>query len=286
MNIPDNATLKESQRRDWNAVASGWEKWWPTIEEGARHVSQRLIDAAQIQSGHTVLDIATGIGEPAVSAATRFGDSIRIIAADQAADMLAIARKRAAGLNLNNIEFIEMDGEQLTLSGNETVHAVLCRWGLMFMPDLDQALRSIHNTLAPGGRLSTAVWSTPEKTPSISFAMKFVRQRLDLPPPPANMPGPFCLADIDALSARMSAAGFSDITHDRFGVTFAMPSAEAFTEFTREIAAPVASMVDRQPAAERQQIWDELTEAIKQFATADGRIEIENECICVCAVKP
>ena len=280
-----NSTVKDNQRRDWNAVATGWEKWWPSLEQGARHISHWLIDAAAIQPGSTVVDIATGIGEPAISVATRHGDSVRVIATDQAADMLNIARKRAAELRLGSIEFLEMDGEQLAVDHVASVDSVLCRWGLMFMPDVDRALRAIHNTLTPGGRFATAVWSTADRAPSIGFAMNFVRQRLNLPPPPANMPNPFCLADVAALTNRLAAAGFTDIAHEHVGVTFAMPSAEAYTEFTREIAAPVTAMVESQPAAARQQTWDALTEAIKQFSTADGRIEIENECICFSARK-
>ena len=50
-------------------MAEGWEKWWNTIEVGADNVSHRLIELAEIKSGSRVLDIATGIEDPAITAA-------------------------------------------------------------------------------------------------------------------------------------------------------------------------------------------------------------------------
>ena len=94
----DPAQYKSGQRRDWDNAASGWKRWWPTIETGAQVVSDRLVELAQVEPGHCVLDIATGIGEPAVTAARRVGASGRVTATDQSMDMLDIARERASDL--------------------------------------------------------------------------------------------------------------------------------------------------------------------------------------------
>ena len=60
--------FKINQRQSWDSVASGWQKWWKTIEIGAQKVSNRLVELAEIRTGLRVLDIATGIGEPAITA--------------------------------------------------------------------------------------------------------------------------------------------------------------------------------------------------------------------------
>lgn len=54
--------FKINQRQSWDSVASGWQKWWKTLEIGAQKVSDRLIELAEIKAGQRVLDIATGIG--------------------------------------------------------------------------------------------------------------------------------------------------------------------------------------------------------------------------------
>ena len=65
----DPDRFKIEQRRSWDSVASGWKEWWKTFENGGQHVIDKLIELAGIRPGSRVLYIATGIGEPAISAA-------------------------------------------------------------------------------------------------------------------------------------------------------------------------------------------------------------------------
>ena len=109
----DPARYKAAQRQEWGAVAERWRKWWETIERGAQHVSDRLIELAEIQPGQRVLDVATGIGEPSLTAARRVGPTGSVVATDQAPQMLKIARERSDDLGLRNVEFHEMDAEAL-----------------------------------------------------------------------------------------------------------------------------------------------------------------------------
>src|ERR1700722_11062341 len=109
--VVDPQELKNEQRRDWDAAAAGWKKWWPVFERSAQQVSDRLVELAGVGPGARVLDIATGNGEPALSVARRVGPGGRVIATDQSAGMLAIARERAAALGVANVEFREVDGE-------------------------------------------------------------------------------------------------------------------------------------------------------------------------------
>jgi ubiquinone/menaquinone biosynthesis C-methylase UbiE len=67
----DPNQFKESQRQSWDSVSEGWQKWWKTIENGAQIVSNRLVELAHIKSGDKILDLATGIGEPAITAAKK-----------------------------------------------------------------------------------------------------------------------------------------------------------------------------------------------------------------------
>ena len=65
----------------------------------------------------------------------RVGAIGKVIGTDQSPQMLAIDRERATDLGLTNVEFREMDAEALDLSEG-AFDAVLCRWGLMFLPNL------------------------------------------------------------------------------------------------------------------------------------------------------
>lgn len=62
---------KETQRQSWDGVAVGWQEWWQTFEKDAQRLSDHLVELAKINSSSKVLDIATGIGEPAITAAKK-----------------------------------------------------------------------------------------------------------------------------------------------------------------------------------------------------------------------
>ena len=73
MTTLDSKQYKEEERQNWDRVDNTLQKWWKTIERGAKKVSRRLIDLGEIKPGSMVLDIATGIGEPAITAANKVG---------------------------------------------------------------------------------------------------------------------------------------------------------------------------------------------------------------------
>lgn len=75
MSTFDPEQYKASQRQGWDSVADGWKKWWKTTETAGEKVSRWLIELAEIRQGSTVLDIATGIGEPSITAAHQVGNS-------------------------------------------------------------------------------------------------------------------------------------------------------------------------------------------------------------------
>src|SRR5215813_2863994 len=112
----DPVQYKSGQRHVWDQVAAGWKKWWPTLEESLQAVSDRLVELAEIRDGQRVLDVGSGSGEPAVTAARRVGLGGSVVATDQSPQMLEIGRQRAAALGLRNLEFQEMDSEALEFS--------------------------------------------------------------------------------------------------------------------------------------------------------------------------
>jgi cyclopropane fatty-acyl-phospholipid synthase-like methyltransferase len=109
----DPVQYKEAQRQEWGSAAPGWKRWWQRIEAMLQSISERMIELADIQSGQLALDVATGIGEPAITVARHVGPSGHVIATDLSSQMLDIGRVRATELGLDNITFREMDGEAL-----------------------------------------------------------------------------------------------------------------------------------------------------------------------------
>lgn len=273
--------FKAQQRQMWNNVAAGWQAWWQTFEQGAQKVSDKIVELADIQPGDRVLDIATGIGEPAITAAKRVRPSGKVIATDISSQMIAIAKSRASSLDLDRLmEFREGDAEKLDFP-KSSFNAVLSRWGLMFLPNLPSALTTMRELLVPSGRLAAAVWSTPTKVPMLDLAFSTVRKQINAPAPPPGTPGPFALADTESLRKSFSQAGFEDIRVQAFDITFSFDSAESFTRFHQQIAAPIQAMLANQTEERKRQAWDSITDAVSKYADSHGRINIDNEVICI-----
>lgn len=153
---------KIQQQKDWDTVAPGWQKWWKTFEKGGQKVNDKLIELAEIKAGQRVLDIATGIGEPALTACRIVGDSGYVLATDISPAMLAIGKERARRHGSKNIEFKDGDAATVVLPSSY-FDAALCRWGLMFVPNIFRVLQNIWKSLVPGGKFAAAVWGEPER---------------------------------------------------------------------------------------------------------------------------
>lgn len=284
--------IKQNQRQSWDSVASGWQKWWKVLENGAQPVSDKLIELAKVKPSSKVLDIATGIGEPAITAANRVGNGGYVLATDLSPQMLFIARERAKSLNLDNImEFREGDAETIVLQSS-LFDAALCRWGLMFLPNVNSSLSNIYKSLIKGGRFAAAVWSSPDRVPQLSIPINIARLETNAPFPPPGTPGPFSLADETLLYGCFEKAGFRNIQIEKVKVTFQFDTPEDFTKFTQDIAAPVNAMLKDQSKERSEQIWNMITEEISKFTTVkndnsngEGQVRVDNEAICIVGIK-
>jgi ubiquinone/menaquinone biosynthesis C-methylase UbiE len=275
--------FKTQQREMWNNAAAGWQDWWDTIERGAQKVSDKIVQFAEIKPGDKVLDIATGIGEPAITAARKVMPNGRVVAVDISPQMLAIAKTRAKSLGLDSIiDFRESDGEKIDLPDQTAkFNAVLSRFGLMFFPNLSTALMRIRDMLVTNGRLSAAVWSSPSKVPLIDLAFASIRKQINSPPPPPGTPGPFALADTGTLKQLLSQAGFKDIKIETVRITFEFDSPESYTKHIQQTATRAHEMMATQTAEVKKQAWESITEAAWQHADSHGRVNLDNEVICI-----
>lgn len=278
--MPDNSKMKTQMKAAWDDTAAGWKRWWPSFERSAQRVNDRLVELAQVSAGARVLDIATGSGEPALTAARAAGPSGKVVAVDMSPNMLAIARERVAAAAVHNVELIESDAESLKLDA-DSFDAVLCRWGLMFMPDLDGLLRGLHRALKPDGRFATAVWSFADKAPFCGLARDAIRRITGIVPPP-NAPDPTKLADTSILERALAGAAFRDVKFERLIVTFEFASADAFADFRSQIGGTRATL-STMPADVARRVREAIVTAARQHAGADGVVRLANEAICFSA---
>jgi ubiquinone/menaquinone biosynthesis C-methylase UbiE len=84
----------KNNQPDWDQIAEKFDMWLPQIES----TTDALIDALGAHAGNSILDVASGTGEPALTLARRMGDKVTIQGIDAAPGMARVA-------NLNSIIF-------------------------------------------------------------------------------------------------------------------------------------------------------------------------------------
>jgi SAM-dependent methyltransferase len=273
----------ETAPRKWDAnSAAAWHKWFHIIEDGAQALSDRMVELAAIGPGSRVLDVASGLGEPAVAAARRAGPDGQVLATDHSEEMLGHGRKRAEKLGLDNIEFRRMDAQALAVP-EAAFDAVLCRWGVMFLPDLDRALAGFRRCLKPGGRLVAAIWGPAERVPCVGLGARVVHAHLGLAPPDEGAGTPFALSDVAAFERRVAAAGFENVRGAWFNVSYVFETAAQFTQYRRDLSGPLKERMATYPAEGREAAWAALTEAARDFETPEGTVKFDNAAYCVSA---
>ncbi len=129
-------------------IADLYSKRSETYDNSDWHVqiAHRLVEYAQINPGHKVLDLATGTGMAALKAASLVGDRGSVIGIDISSRMLNQAINKVQALNLNNIKFILADAEALDFPAN-SFDRILCSSAFIWMWDLQAALSHWHRLL-------------------------------------------------------------------------------------------------------------------------------------------
>jgi enediyne biosynthesis protein CalE5 len=281
----DPAQYRDSMRTEWRDAAPGWRAWLEVLEaaDGGQAVSRTLVQLAGIGPGDAVLDVAAGYGEPGLTAARAVAPGGHVVCTDISAEMLAVGRERAAAAGLDNIEFLEGDAQELAFE-EASFDAVLSRQGLQFLTDVAGVLARLRSFLKPHGRLAAAVWGPPQ-TVHFAAPVPLIRAELQLPPPPAGIPGPFALADAGQLAGLVEAAGFTDVETGTLTAIYQPGSAELATRWLRDVAPPITALVDAQSPEVQERVWAKVTQAWASYTTGGGRVRLENQVVWVTGTR-
>ena len=150
MGAPDIEDIKARQRATWSAGN------YDAIAQFLSSMGETVVEAAAIEPGMTVLDVATGAGNAAIPAARAGG---RVTGLDLTPELLEHARRRAAEAEVE-IEWVEGDAEALPFA-DASFDRVLSTIGVMFAPRQRLAAAELARVCKPGGCVVLANW-TPE----------------------------------------------------------------------------------------------------------------------------
>ncbi|MBK1986068.1 class I SAM-dependent methyltransferase [Sphaerospermopsis aphanizomenoides BCCUSP55] len=118
---------------------------------------QRTIDRLALRNGDRVLDVCCGTGASAIPAALSVGSTGKVLGIDIAESLLQLGRNKSKQQCLENIEFQYGDFQNLGLP-NESFDAIVCVFGIFFVPDMVAAIRELWRMVRPGGKLAITSW--------------------------------------------------------------------------------------------------------------------------------
>jgi SAM-dependent methyltransferase len=238
----------------WASVAPGWEQHADFIDERALPLTYRMLEVTAPQRDERVLELACGPGSVALAAAPMAWE---VVASDFAPEMTAIAAQRAADRGLDNVTARTLDMQDID-EPDASFDVVLCREGLMLVPDPERAVSEIQRVLRPDGRWAVSVWGPRERNPWLGVVLDAVSEQVGMQIPPPGVPGPFSLDSVQALSAVLGGAEVEEVP-----VPLHADSVEEWSSRVGDLAGPLAAMLhamDPETAAELQRRFEQAAQ--------------------------
>ena len=150
--MPENA--QERAAFTYNAAADFYDSSALSFWD---YFGRRTIELASLPSGSRVLDVCCGAGASALPAAETVGPTGNVIGVDLSKQLLELARTKAIQRRLDNIEFEVGDMLSLRFAVG-SFDAVVCVFGIFFVPDMANAASELWSRIRPGGKLVVTTW--------------------------------------------------------------------------------------------------------------------------------
>jgi SAM-dependent methyltransferase len=133
----------------------------------------RTIELLSLPVGSRVLDVCCGAGASALPAARSVGPTGKVVGVDLSEKLLELARTKAAGLT--NIDFELGDLLALRFPAG-SFDAVVCVFGIFFVPDMEIAVRELWRRVRPGGQLAVTTWGPNFFEPANSAFWRSIKE--------------------------------------------------------------------------------------------------------------
>ena len=245
--LVDDTELKSRHRAIWSSGDYPF-----MVKTFLVPIGERLVDAAGIEPGACVLDVASGTGNAALPAARKGAD---VTASDLTPALLEAGRSQAKAEGLE-LEWVEADAENLPF-GNESFDVVMSAIGVMFAPHHQEAADELVRVTRPGGKIALLSW-TPEGMLGALFRLM---KPFAPPPPPGAQPPPLWGSE-DHLRGLLGDRVTLDTVERGVLEITAFPQARAYGEHFKSYYGPT---IAARANAEREGRAQEFDDALDAF---------------------
>ncbi len=229
----------------------------------------KTLKRADLDAGHSVLDIGCGAGSSTLAIAEQIGESGHVTGVDISRTLLDDAQNRAMGRT--NIGFLEADAQSYPLVP-QTADAVVSRFGVMFFEDSVKAFKNMAAALRDDGIISFSAWGAIGENPFFTLPAQIARQILGpIPKSDPDAPGPFAFRAPDRIEAVLSAAGLLPTVDVVTEQLVCADGAEALARIMCQIGpAHSALLYHEADAAAQALLMEALTDALGTYQTEVG----------------
>jgi len=271
--------------KEWRVTAQYWARYCDTIRTMFEPLTRALIERTGIRKGQSVLDIAGGAGEPAITIAETIAPTGSVTCTDAVLEMVEAARAEASRRGVKNIQFRQCTADELPFP-DESFDAVVCRLGAMFFPDPLAAVREMLRVAKPNGSLGFIVWHKSEVNPFCYLITRVIDQHIQPAVADHDAPNAFRFAEPGKLAGVLKQAGAVDIQESVIKFDLAAPiSPLEFWTMRSQTSDTLREKLKRLPTAEQSQVAADVEQSVKEFFPAN-QMNFPAQMILVTGKKP